>query len=206
MKNKNKYELIQLLIIPIGVAINVVGYQLCSVLKLPLFLDVIGTSIAALTGGPLIGAITGALGNLVNGMFNPTAIPYAIVSICMGTAIGLFAKHNKLKTKKGVAALIFTMSLIGPITSTPITVLLFGGATGSGVDFVTAVIAQTGQGIWSSVFSQAFLVGVINNIVNLSIAYYIISKMSDRYLQKTTYGANYIKESKKYTIDGEEVA
>ncbi len=205
MKNKTNYELIQLLIIPIGVAINVVGYQLCTILKLPLFLDVIGTAIAALTGGPLVGAITGGLGNLVNGMFNPTAIPYAIVSICMGTAIGLFAKYSLLKTKKGIATLIITLSFIGPITATPITVLMFGGATGTGVDFITAVIAQTGQGIWSSVFSQSFLVGIVNNMVNLSIAYYIISKMSNRYLHKTNYGANYIKEAKNYSIDGEEV-
>ena len=57
---KKKYSIkrffnVSVLIIPVGVAVNFVGGQLASILKLPMYLDTIGTIFAAMLCGPWLG-------------------------------------------------------------------------------------------------------------------------------------------------------
>lgn len=75
MKRGIRYDfsLLALLLIPVGVSLNVVGYQLSTILKLPVFVDQIGTIMVSMIAGPWIGLLTGLLGNVVNGMLNPIA-------------------------------------------------------------------------------------------------------------------------------------
>ena len=44
---KEDFSMLALLIIPVGVAVNFVGGQLASILKLPMYLDTIGTAFFA---------------------------------------------------------------------------------------------------------------------------------------------------------------
>ncbi|NLV47950.1 MAG: ECF transporter S component, partial [Clostridiaceae bacterium] len=55
---KTDFNMLALLFIPIGVAINFVGGQLASLLKLPVYLDTIGTMLTAILAGPWVGAVT----------------------------------------------------------------------------------------------------------------------------------------------------
>ena len=61
-----KIDKLTIFLIPIGIAINVVGGQLAILLKLPLFLDSIGTFVV----GALCGGIPGALVGLGCGLIN----------------------------------------------------------------------------------------------------------------------------------------
>ena len=51
---KEDFSMLALLIIPVGVAVNFVGGQLASILKLPMYLDTIGTIFAAMLCGPWV--------------------------------------------------------------------------------------------------------------------------------------------------------
>ena len=53
--------------IVISIAINMIGGQLASMVKLPIFLDSVGTLISAVLLGPVIGMLTGLLTNLLWG-------------------------------------------------------------------------------------------------------------------------------------------
>ena len=53
-----------LVLIHFAVGINLIGGTLCSALKLPLFLDMIGTIVVACLSGPWVAALTGLLTNL----------------------------------------------------------------------------------------------------------------------------------------------
>jgi energy-coupling factor transport system substrate-specific component len=63
-KVKNDFTLISVLLIPVAVAINFVGGQLAMALKLPIYLDSIGTMLVGLIAGPWVGAATGLLNKL----------------------------------------------------------------------------------------------------------------------------------------------
>lgn len=67
-----------LVLIVISIAINMIGGQLASMVKLPIFLDSIGTLISAVLLGPVIGMLTGLLTNLLWGLLtDPIAAAFA---------------------------------------------------------------------------------------------------------------------------------
>ncbi len=66
------------MLIVISIAINMIGGQLASMVKLPIFLDSIGTLISAVLLGPVIGMLTGLLTNLLWGLLtDPIAAAFA---------------------------------------------------------------------------------------------------------------------------------
>ena len=64
---KTKFDAAVIVLIPACIGINYLGKLFASVLKLPLWLDSIGTCIGGCLGGPIIGAICGAANNLIYG-------------------------------------------------------------------------------------------------------------------------------------------
>ena len=120
MKQGLKYDfsLIALLLIPVGVSLNVVGYQLSSVLKLPVFIDMIGTLLVSMIAGPWVGALTGGLGNVVNGMLNPIAIVYGLVSISVGLISGYFSKWKFYNNLLGVIVACVVIAVVSAFSST----------------------------------------------------------------------------------------
>lgn len=93
MKNlfKTKFDAAVIVLIPACIGINYLGKLFASVLKLPLWLDSIGTCIGGCLGGPIIGAICGAANNLIYGFSagdNITLI-YALTSLDIGAAVGI---------------------------------------------------------------------------------------------------------------------
>ena len=96
MKNlfKTKFDAAVIVLIPACIGINYLGKLFASVLKLPLWLDSIGTCIGGCLGGPIIGAICGAANNLIYGFSagdNITLI-YALTSLGIGAAAGIMAR------------------------------------------------------------------------------------------------------------------
>src|ERR671924_2348482 len=60
-------------LMPVAIAINMAVGQIVATLRLPVFLDSIGTVLVGVLCGPWAGALTGALSNFVIGMLtNPT--------------------------------------------------------------------------------------------------------------------------------------
>ncbi len=82
-----------LVLIVISIAINMIGGQLASMVKLPIFLDSIGTLISAVLLGPVIGMLTGLLTNLLWGLLtNPIAAAFAPVAMVIGLVAGCLAR------------------------------------------------------------------------------------------------------------------
>ena len=85
------------MLIVISIAINMIGGQLASMVKLPIFLDSIGTPlISAVPLGPVIGMLTGLLTNLLWGLLtNPIAAAFCTrrdghrpVAGCLARGVG----------------------------------------------------------------------------------------------------------------------
>ena len=91
---KEDFSMLALLIIPVGVAVNFVGGQLASILKLPMYLDTIGTIFAAMLCGPWVGAVTGGLTNVVTGIANPVNFAFIPVNVIAGLVTGFLARKQ----------------------------------------------------------------------------------------------------------------
>lgn len=191
---KSDFTLMALMLIPIAVAINFIGFQIANVLRLPIFLDVIGTILVGIIAGPWVAIATGLVTNLINAIFNPIYLPYAIVSMAIGLAAGILSKKGMFRNMQRAAISGVIITFVTVITAAPITVLVFGGATANTGSIITATLMASGMQIWSAVFSSTIMVEIADKIVSVLIAYFIVKKMSARYLSKFNYGKNYMKD------------
>ncbi len=196
MKRGLKYDfsLLALLLIPVGVSLNVVGYQLSTILKLPVFIDQIGTMLVSMIAGPWIGLLTGLLGNVVSGMLNPIAIAFGFVSMSIGFVSGFFSRWKMYTNIVGLLIAVFILTIVSAFTAAIVTVFLFGGVTGAGTDLVTAVFLATGRELWNSVLSTNLISGTVNTVLNLAISWLIVRRIPNRFLVKLNYGEQYIKK------------
>ncbi|MBM3125510.1 MAG: ECF transporter S component [Chloroflexi bacterium] len=180
-KIKNNFNTQTWVLIPIAIAINIAMGQIVLVLRLPVYLDSIGTVLVAALCGPWAGALTGALSNIIWGLaIDPNALPWWPVAFFIGYMAGRMAQWGFFKSWWKVVVTGFVVALTAAIVSTPIAVYLYGGITASGSSFITAYLLQTGQGIWEAVFSTNFLVEPVDKITTAMIAFAIVLGLPKR--------------------------
>lgn len=96
-----------IVLIPIAIAINIVlGQTVGTALKIPLYLDSIGTILVGALAGPIPGALTGLLANLIwtfvlsgTPFGSPYAWPYAIVAAEIGLLAGIFGYYGFFRNR-----------------------------------------------------------------------------------------------------------
>jgi hypothetical protein len=122
-----------IVLMPVAIAINIVlGFTVQQVLKLPIYLDSIGTILVGVLAGPIAGALTGILSNLIwqyaPGIGGGTIGPFAITAGVIGLLAGLWgylgvyrsrpASGNQLILATVVAAAIVILIVL-PIINNP---------------------------------------------------------------------------------------
>lgn len=204
---KDDFSLLSILLIPIGVALNVVGDQLVAALSLPLYLDSFGAVLAGYLAGPWVGALTGILTNVMTGIIrNPTLFPYAITNGAIGLMAGLFARAQWPNGKLWKVAVMLIIMSAGTIcTSAPISVFAYGGISGNGGSSVAiAGLVAAGANIWKTVLSVDGIVTVFDRIVSHILCYLIILVIPQRTLIKYSCGEQWIRKTQKTVEDDEE--
>lgn len=182
---KKDFNTMTWVLIPVAIAINVVMGQIVVVLRLPVYLDSIGTMLVAALCGPWAGALTGTLSNIIWGLaIDPNAFPWWPVAFFIGLVTGICANAGLFKNIWKVIITGFLVALTAAIVSTPIAVYLYGGITASGSSFITAYLLQTGRGMVEAVFSTNFLVEPIDKISTALLAFAIIQGLSMRFIAR----------------------
>jgi energy-coupling factor transport system substrate-specific component len=172
-------------LIPVAIAINIAIGQIVVALKLPVYLDSIGTVLVGAICGPYAGALTGALSNTIWGFaIDPNALPWWPVALFIGYMAGRMAIWGFFKSWWKVVVTGFVIAITAAIISTPIAVYLYGGITASGSSFITAYLLQTGQGVFQAVFSTSFLVEPVDKITTSMLAFAIVQGLSQRFLAR----------------------
>ena len=193
---KEDFSMLALLIIPVGVAVNFVGGQLASILKLPMYLDTIGTIFAAMLCGPWVGAVTGCLTNVVTGIANPVNFAFIPVNVIAGLVTGFLARKQMFSVWWKWLISMFVMAWVSIIVSAPIVVLVYGGVTGGGTSIITAAAMAAGANIWAAFFGTEGVFQVLDRIISFLICWAVIKVIPPRTLVKFGCGSNYIKEKK----------
>ena len=131
-------------LISMGIALNVVGAFIALNLRLPIYLDSIGTILIACMLGPKYAVITGVGGSLVSGMtFDIYSLYFAPVQITTGYLAG------------PLGTFIFTLPT--SIISATIAAFLFGGVTSSGSSYIVQILSHFNVPVVVGVFvTQVF--------------------------------------------------
>ncbi|MBA2853377.1 energy-coupling factor transport system substrate-specific component [Methanococcus maripaludis] len=160
--------------IPVGIAINAIGGQIATFLKLPIFLDSIGTVLSGFLLGPVGGALVGFFTNILLGfILDPSYIPFSVVNIVIGLVSGYVAVKHGINLKNSIIVGL-VLAIIAPMVGTPIAVYLYGGLVGGGVDLLTAVFLHSGQDIFSSAFLARIPANLVDKLLSCILVYYII--------------------------------
>ncbi len=179
---KKDFSTLTLTLMAVAIVLNIVLGQVVSLLKLPIFLDSIGTVLVALLAGPWAGGLTGLLTNLIWGMISdPVAAAFAPVNMMIGIAAGLCAKYGLFKKwwQAILSGVIITIAL--SIVAIPIRVYMFGGVTGSGADFITAYLLATGRDLFSAVIITVITDNLIDKVVTALLAWGIVNGLPKRF-------------------------
>jgi hypothetical protein len=118
-----------IVLIPIAIAINIIlGQTVSAALKVPVYLDSIGTILVGVLAGPIAGALTGGLANLIWTYILPApfhsdyAAPFFIVAVEIGLLAGVFGRLGFFRSRPntstdrlaiGAIAVIAILAVIG---------------------------------------------------------------------------------------------
>jgi hypothetical protein len=160
-----------LALIPLAIAINIAVGQIVQTLKLPLYLDSIGTVLVGALLGPWLGLLTGALSNVIwtlTGLPNSApAIYFAYVAAVIGLIAG-FAGRAGLFQRQSPRWL---SALVGGIFVFALTlfVLMFANRSPDPDAFPPFPSA-------AELIQQYAIVFVITTIIGLAAGYYILQR------------------------------
>lgn len=175
------FSTVTVALIAFAIVLNMAIGQLVSLLKLPIFLDSIGTILVGILAGPLAGGLAGLLTNLIWGLISsPVAAAFAPVAMVIGIAAGLCAQYGLFKTWWQVIIAGVIITIFNAIVAVPIRLYMFGGITGSGADFVTAYMLALGRDLFGSVVVTVFTSNLLDKVVTALLAWGIVRALPER--------------------------
>lgn len=178
------------------IALNVGLGSVIYLTKLPIYLDAVGTiALALLAGGRgwrgfgisgLVGAASFALVGLLNPVvfwFIPTQLAIAAYSFYVARPL-----LRTTRTPSGgatiqalrVVPLGLGLGVVTAVVSAPIIAGVFGGMTGAGASFVTALLLKSGQALYRSVLTSGLATEPLDKLLQLTAALAIVRATPSR--------------------------
>jgi energy-coupling factor transport system substrate-specific component len=176
----------RLIVIALGAALNCSIGTIVYLVKLPIYLDSIGTILIALLlahdrlAAFLCAWAAGWIGLMVSGLVNPflpwfaaTDVAIALVSALLTVAAATTFRARPLRTGPFTAQVLFcgiVTGIVSAVVSAPVVVYLFGGVTGSGSAFVVAFFLKTGQHLMSAAMFSGLAADPLDKILQVLLA------------------------------------
>jgi energy-coupling factor transport system substrate-specific component len=163
----------RLIVIALCAALNFSLGSIVYLIKLPIYLDSIGTILCALLLAPELGvgfvcaAIAGLISVVLIGLLVNPFFPWFALTAVAIAAVSAFLTARGAETFRArpMPAAVFAVrvilygvvtGIVAAVVSAPVVAYLFGGVTGSGSAFIVALFLKAGQ----QVLSAALLSGL----------------------------------------------
>ena len=171
MKKTNTFKIT---IMSIAVVLNIIGAFIAVALKLPIFIDTIGTFLSAFLFGPVGGMLTGMVTLLINGLtFDPYSLYFIPVQVIIGLMAGICYKRNLFKGKFLILGITIT-TVMGSLMASLISAFVFGGITSSGTSFIVMYLKEAGVNIVASIFSTQILFDLVDKGITVLLVLTIL--------------------------------
>jgi energy-coupling factor transport system substrate-specific component len=177
----------RLVAIALCAALNFAIGNIVYLVKLPIYLDSIGTILCALLIAPdrraafVCASIAGFIGVILSGLvINPflpwfmfTVLAIALVSALLTARATETFRARPLPVRPFIARVVIYGVITGiaaAVVSAPVVVWLFGGVTGSGTAFVVAFFLKTGQQLLNSALLSGLTTEPIDKTLQVLLA------------------------------------
>jgi energy-coupling factor transport system substrate-specific component len=168
-----------------GIASNLIIGQLTSLLKVPLYLDSIGTVLVAVLCGPWAACLTGALANLLAAAFGSPAMPFFIpVALVIAVQTAFVARHGLFRS---IPRALIAGALLGIVTaalSAPIAAYVFGGTMMAGTDLLVIFYRSLGYDLLRSTFFQGLTSDPLDKAVTYLLVLLVLRSLPMRILNR----------------------
>ena len=183
---KRQFNTVTLVMIPIAIAINIAVGQLALLIKVPLYLDSIGTILVGVLAGPWAGALTGFLSSVIWTLagWYPAAIAFAGVAAIIGALAGVFGRAGWPNSWwKAILAGLIT-GLVAAVISAPIATYVFGGVMGSGTDAIVAMARSFGLDSLGANIAQGTFSDPMDKMASYLLVYLVLRALPLRFLAR----------------------
>lgn len=177
-----------LILICSGILVNYLFSQLMLDLKIPLFLDSLGTVTTTILGGAVPGMVVGFLGNLIGGIQDPITMYYGIISVLLALVIGHMADRGWFDNWKKFWRPAIVMALIGGGLGSCLTWLLYGQDIGQGISSPYALhLINRGLPPFVSQLTADLIIDLLDKIVVVILAVGILHILPETWVQNLPY-------------------
>lgn len=161
------------------VGVNMLGRVLVDVLHLPLYLDMVGTCIAALALGPWrgagVGVATNAIGAVPSGW---VSLPFALVNLAGALVWGYGVRRGAMgRTLPRFFMLNVLAAVVCSAVAVPILIALYGEAFRDGHDMVTAAVTDVVPNLWAATALSNLLASTWDKLISGFVALVVLSAL-----------------------------
>ena len=151
-------------------ALNITGAFLALVLRLPIYLDSVGTILNAFILGPVFGPLTALISSVISYFTSdPFALAFMPGGMLTGLIAGLVFRAGMLSGKKlPLGTLIATVP--GTIYSACTAAYLFGGNTSSGSSILVQVLSKMGMNLVAAAFAVQFVTDYADRLISVAVS------------------------------------
>lgn len=175
------------------VALNLTMGQLTSALKIPLYLDSIGTVLVAVLCGPWSAIVAGSLSNtLAAALGNPTMLFFIPVMVVIGSFTGFIASKGWFRSWYLVIPGGILQGILAALASAPIAAYLFGGVMLAGTDLLVLYFRSVGNSLLQSVLYQGLSSDPVDKTVTYLLVFFLCRNLPIRLLQRFRGGNNVV--------------
>ncbi|MPQ42223.1 ECF transporter S component [Clostridium tarantellae] len=173
----NNAKTLKITLVGIGIALNIIGSFIALTLRLPIYLDSLGTIMVSFLLGPLWGVITGILGSITSGItFDIYSLYFAPVQIFTGLFAGFLYNKGFMRGKKiFIAVLVITIFV--SFTGAIITAFVFKGLTSSGSSYILITLNNLGVNPIISAFIVQFFTDYLDKLVACILMISVIKRI-----------------------------
>jgi len=198
-----------LALIPAGIALNLALGTIVSALKLPIYLDAVGTITVTILAGLRAGVLVGVSSFVIGGMIlNPVLIWFVGTQACIAIAThvmgirGWFALgaldlpaplwRRALTHFRPVLAGI-SLGVVAGVASAPVIAALFGGVTGSGASLVVAFLLKSGKTLFDAVLLSGLASEPLDKTAQVLVSLALLRSLPDHL--KRQFGGGCLRQN-----------
>ena len=179
-----KMTTLRLCMIAMAVCINVAGGQLALMLRLPIYLDSIGTILIGAWMGPFYGMLPNMISGVLMGFTTDIySLYFAPVGMITGFMAGIAAKlmhglvfEKQVKKLQIIIGALF-ITIPGTMVSSVINAVLFGGVTSSGSSILVQILSRTPLGLTGSIFAVQIFTDYLDRVISLALVVMVLQML-----------------------------
>jgi energy-coupling factor transport system substrate-specific component len=177
-------------LVPIGVALNLTLATIVHALKLPLYVDAVGTIAVTLLSGLRAGILTGVLSFVIGGIVLDPVLPwFACTQIAIAAYTHVLGKRGWFRSIPRTVIAGMGLGIVAGVVSAPVIAILFGGITGAGTSLIVAFLLKSGQGLYKSVLLSGLASEPLDKAIQAFLAVWLLRGMPKSMLRRFRGGS-----------------